>query len=218
MFFSFDGIDCVGKSTQVRLFVEALRGRGHDVVVCRDPGSTQLGERVRNLLLNADGDTPINRRSEMLLYMAARAQLVEEVIRPAISAGKTVLSDRFLLANLAYQGHAGGLDLDSVRTVGQICTGGMMPDLTVVLDLPPEVAYARLGRELDRMEAKGLEFMRQVRQGFLAEAQVLSHVLVVDATQPVDEIQATIRAAACGWRTGTWSRCWPRGRCSTRPA
>src|SRR5262245_46414963 len=110
MFFSFDGIDGAGKSTQVRLFVEALRARGHEVVECRDPGSTPLGERVRELLLKSGADTPIDPRSEMLLYMAARAQLVDEVIRPALKAGKVVVSDRFLLANVAYQGHAGGLD------------------------------------------------------------------------------------------------------------
>ncbi|MEX0792416.1 MAG: dTMP kinase [Pirellulaceae bacterium] len=195
MFFSFDGVDGAGKSTQTDLFAQWLRDEGHDLVFCRDPGSTPCGEAIRRLLLDHP-EMNIHPRTEMLLYMAARAQLVEEVIRPAIEAGRTVLSDRYLLANLAYQGHAGGLDLESVRTVGQICTGGLMPDLTIVLDLSPEAAYARLGRELDRMEAKGLAFMRQVREGFLAEAEVLPNVLVVDATQSVDEIQATIRAAA----------------------
>src|SRR4051812_46481440 len=99
-FFSFDGIDGAGKSTQVRLFDEALRARGLTTVVCRDPGSTPLGERVRDVLLTSDAAMPIGRRSEMLLYMAARAQLVEEVIRPALAAGQTVIADRYLLANV----------------------------------------------------------------------------------------------------------------------
>src|SRR5690554_5277317 len=146
MFFSFDGMDGAGKSTQTDLFATWLRERGHDLVFCRDPGSTSCGEAIRGLLLDHP-EMAIQPRAEMLLYMAARAQLVEEVIRPALDAGKTVLSDRFLLANLAYQGYAGGLDLESVRAVGQICTGGLMPDLTIVLDLPPAVAYARLGRQ-----------------------------------------------------------------------
>src|SRR4051794_34374945 len=114
MFFSFDGIDGVGKSTQVRLFDEALRSRGYDVVVCRDPGSTPLGERIREVVLSSDEATPIGRRSEMLLYMAARAQLVEEVIRPALDAGRIVVADRYLLANVVYQGHAGGLDPNQI--------------------------------------------------------------------------------------------------------
>src|SRR3970040_2412778 len=110
MFFSFDGIDGVGKTTQMDLFCDWLRQGGHDVVTCRDPGRTPLGERIRDILLHGDAQTPIGRRSEMLLYMAARAQLVDQVIRPALEAGKVVIADRYLLANVAYQGHAGGLD------------------------------------------------------------------------------------------------------------
>src|ERR1700754_4547877 len=109
MFFSFDGIDGAGKSTQVRLLEEALRGQGLQVVTCRDPGSTPLGERIREVLLANDG-VPIGRRSEMLLYMASRAQLVDDVIRPALDTGKVVIADRYLLANVVYQGHAGCLD------------------------------------------------------------------------------------------------------------
>ena len=107
MFFSFDGVDGAGKSTQIRLLADWLRARGREVITCRDPGTTSLGEKLRGLLLEHH-DTPIHRRAEMLLYMAARAQLVEEVIRPALQAGRDVLSDRFLLANVVYQAHAGG--------------------------------------------------------------------------------------------------------------
>src|SRR5690349_9075923 len=109
MFFSFDGVDGTGKSTQIRLLAEALQQRGRTVVTCRDPGGTALGERLREILLGHH-DTPIHRRAEMLLYMASRAQLVEELIRPALAAGKKVISDRYLLANVVYQAHAGGLD------------------------------------------------------------------------------------------------------------
>ena len=109
MFISFDGVDGVGKSTQTELFVEWLREQGQTVVTCRDPGSTELGERLRTLVLKAS-DIKIDAESEMLLYMAARAQLVAEVIQPALAAGQFVVSDRFLLANVVYQGHAAGLD------------------------------------------------------------------------------------------------------------
>jgi dTMP kinase len=196
MFFSFDGVDGCGKTTQGALFVEWLRDRGFDVVTCRDPGSTPLGEAVRGLLLDRH-DLPIDRRSEMLLYMAARAQLVEEVIRPAIAKGKTVVSDRYLLANVVYQGHAGGLDVATLWNVGRVAVGGLMPDLTIVLDLPADVAAARLNRPLDRMELQGKDFHARVRAGFLAEAaQYPAAIAVVDAAQSVEEVQRAIREAA----------------------
>ncbi len=195
MFISFDGVDGVGKSTQTALFVEWLREQGHSVVTCRDPGSTELGERLRNLVLKAS-DIKINAESEMLLYMAARAQLVSEVIQPALEAGQYVISDRFLLANVVYQGHAGGLNPQSIWDVGRIATAGRQPDLTIVLDMPLEKAVGRIGRELDRMEAKGMEFLQRVREGFLAEAEgAPEQIKVINADQQIDEVQADIRQA-----------------------
>lgn len=195
MFFSFDGIDGVGKSTQMRLFAEWLRDRGCEVVTCRDPGSTELGERLREILLHKS-DLAISRRSEMLMYMAARAQLVEEVIRPALDEGKTVVCDRYLLANVVYQGHAGGLDVASLWQVGDVAIDGLYPDLTFLLDMSVEAATERLGREPDRMESQGDGFMQRVRDGFLTEASRLSStVLVVDAARDVPTIQAEIRQA-----------------------
>jgi dTMP kinase len=128
--------------------------------------------------------------------MAARAQLVEEVIRPALDAGKFVVSDRFLLANVVYQGYAGGLDIDEVRTVGRVATSGLDPGLTVVLDMPPEAATARMRRQHDRMEQQGDDFRRRVRDGFLAEAaRRPDAIIVIDAARTIDEVQADIRAA-----------------------
>jgi dTMP kinase len=169
MFISFDGVDGAGKSTQIRLLADWLRSRGKTVVTCRDPGSTPLGERLRSLLLDHH-DTPIHRRAEMLLYMAARAQLVEEVIRPALAAGQWILSDRFLLANVVYQAHAGGLPPDEVWRVGEVAIGGIRPRLTLLLDMPAAEAATRIQREPDRMEAQGLDYLERVRQGFLLEA------------------------------------------------
>jgi dTMP kinase len=150
MFFSFDGLDGVGKSTQRTLFIDWLTAQGHDVVCCQDPGSTPLGEAVRAILLGHR--LPIARMSEMLLFMAARAQLVEEVIRPALARGQTVVSDRYLLANVVYQGHAGGLDVDTIWRIGGVATDGVMPDAVFVLDMPPRAAAERIARPLDRME------------------------------------------------------------------
>ena len=196
MFLSIDGGDGTGKTTQVARFSEWLRARGDDVVACRDPGSTPLGEAVRELLLRRH-DLRIDRASEMLLYMAARAQLVEEVIRPALEAGKTVVSDRYLLANVIYQGYGGGLDVATLWSVGAVATGGLMPDLTVVLDVPAEAAAARLQGELDRMEQQGSAFHARVREGFLQEAaRHPGRIVVVDASGSIDEVQAAIRQAA----------------------
>jgi dTMP kinase len=195
MFFSFDGVDGVGKSTQIRLLADALRQRGRDVVTCRDPGSTALGERLRAILLDHH-DTPIHRRSEMLLYMAARAQLVEEVMRPALDGGKDVISDRYLLANVVYQAHAGGLNAGDVWKVGEVTVAGIMPRLVFLLDMPAERAATRIQRAPDRMESQGLDYLERVRQGFLLEAKRLApSVVVIDADRPIDTIHADVLQA-----------------------
>ncbi len=192
MFLSLDGGDGTGKSTQCKLLADWLRAKGCDLVVCRDPGSTPLGEAVRGLLLDRH-DLNIHRRSEMLLYMAARTQMVEEVIRPALEAGKTVLADRYLLANVVYQGHAGGLDVETLWEVGRVATGGLMPRLTVVLDVPAQVAAARLTGTPDRMESQGTAFHARVRQGFLAEAERRpGEIVVVDASAGIEQVHKAV--------------------------
>jgi dTMP kinase len=196
LFFSFDGIDGVGKSTQLGLFCQWLEDQELEVVVCRDPGSTPLGERIREILLNSDKSVSIGSRSEMLLYMAARAQLVESVIRPALAAGKIVVSDRFLLANVVYQGYAGGLDVRSVRQVGAIAVDGLMPDCTFLLDMDPATALARVGRQLDRVESRGAAYREQLRAGFLEEAAKGGSVHVIRAERTVEAVQAEIRDVA----------------------
>ncbi len=194
-FIALDGLDGTGKSTQQRLLCEWLRQQGHDVVACRDPGTTPLGERIRSVLLTRDG-VAIDRRAEMLLYMAARAQLVAEVIEPALAAGKTVVSDRYLLANVVYQGHAGGLSVEEIWRVGQVATRGLLPKLVLLLDMPVEAAASRIRRARDRMEEQGDNFFHRVRQGFLAEAaNDPQGIVVVNATDTIDQVQADIRAA-----------------------
>ncbi len=197
MFFSFDGIDGVGKSTQIAPFCQWLEARGQEVVTCRDPGSTALGEAIRNILLDAEGQLDIHARSEMLLYMAARAQLVEEVIQPALDAGKTVVSDRFLLANVVYQGHAGGLDIAELWEVGRVATAGVEPELVFLLDMEPAAARARLGLELDRMEQRDEQYRRRLREGFLEEARRRPNwIKVIDGSQDVNAVQDAIRHIA----------------------
>lgn len=198
MFISIDGGDGTGKSTQIELLGGWLRERELDVVACRDPGSTPLGEAVRAILLDRH-DLDIHRRSEMLLYMAARSQLAEQIIRPALAAGKTVLSDRYLLANVVYQGYGGGLDVPTLWEVGRVATDGLIPDLTVVLDISPETTAARINRPLDRMEQQGDEFNARVRDGFLTEAaRDPERIVVVDASGSIEAIQAEIRKCVGG--------------------
>jgi dTMP kinase len=193
MFFSIDGGDGTGKSTQIAMLCDWLSQQGRPFVLCRDPGSTRLGEAVRNILLDRH-DLDIHRRSEMLLYMAARSQMVEEIIRPALAEGKTVVCDRYLLANVAYQGYGGGLDVATLWEVGQVATGGLMPDLTIVLDLPSEKAAARITRPLDRMEQQGKEFHARVREGFLQEAaRFPERMVIVNADASIDNVQEAIR-------------------------
>src|SRR5438046_3166490 len=140
-FISLDGLDGTGKSTQCRLLADWLRGRGHAVTACADPGGTAVGQVLRQLLLDRRQEMTL--ACEALLFMANRAQLTAEIIRPALDAGRVVVCDRFLLANIVYQGHAGGLDADLLWTIGRMATGGVEPDLTLILDLPVEVSMSR---------------------------------------------------------------------------
>ena len=195
-FLSFDGIDGTGKSTQLGLFAQWLRERGKDVVECRDPGSTGLGEALRRILLGNEV-AKIHMRSEMLLYMAARAQLVEEVIRPALKAGKVVVSDRFVLANVVYQAYAGGLDIEETWKVGRIATDNVEPDMTFLLDMEVAAATARLGDDADRLEQRSQDYFEQVRAGFLSEARLRpDRIRVINANGSIQVVQQAIRNAA----------------------
>ena len=169
---TFSGLDGAGKSTQIKLLADWLRSQGRQVTVTREPGGTPLGEHLRDLLLHRS-EIDLNLTAEMLLYMASRAQLVSEVIEPALHAGQVVIADRYLLANVVYQGFAGGLGEQTVWEVGRMATQGRMPDLTLLLDLEVAVAQARLTGQPDRLESRGLPYMQRVRSGFLAQARKL---------------------------------------------
>jgi dTMP kinase len=191
-FISLDGLDGSGKSTQSRLLADWLRDRGHEVVTCADPGGTALGAILRDLLLHHRQEMALP--CEALLFMASRAQLTAEVIRPALEGGRVVVSDRFLLANVVYQGHAGGLDPGQLWEIGRLATGGVEPDLTLVLDLPPGQAVARRPSPVDRIERREAAYHARVREGFLTEARRRpARIRVIDAAQPVEAVQEAIR-------------------------
>ena len=190
-FISLDGLDGTGKSTQCRMLAEWLRHRGYVVTECADPGGTAVGDVLRDLLLGHRQQMALP--CEMLLFMASRAQLVAEVIRPALEKGNAVISDRFLLANVVYQGHAGGLDPGRLWEIARVATGDLVPDLTIVLDLTPEQAVARRGRPADRVERRGRDYHDKVRNGFLTEARLdPAHIRIVKADQPIEVVQRAI--------------------------
>lgn len=195
MFVALEGGDGAGKSTQIPLLRAWLESQGLKVTFCREPGSTRLGEKIREILL-FQKETGICRMSELLLFMAARAQVTREIIRPALERGEVVLADRFLLSSIVYQGYGGELDVEEIRHVGQIATGGTLPDLNVILDVPLAVAKARRKGEPDRLESEADAFHERVRQGFLTEAALFpkSHC-VISANQSIEAIQTEIRCA-----------------------
>ena len=207
LFLSLDGLDGSGKSTQFRRLVNDLRASGIPTTEAVDPGGTELGVKLRELLLF--GRTiAMGTRAEALLFMASRAELVERVIRPALARGGVVVSDRYLLANVVYQGHAGGLPPDELWSVGRFATGGVLPDRSLVFDLPLEVARDRRGGKPDRIEARGGEYHAAVRAGFLAEAAASpAGVRVIDAAPDADTVAAAVRTVVgvtlreFGWPT-----------------
>jgi dTMP kinase len=191
-FISLDGLDGAGKSTQCRLLAQWLRSQGHRVTECADPGGTPVGDMIRALLL--DHGREMNLPCEALLFMASRAQLTSAVIRPALDAGEVVVCDRYLLANVVYQGHAGGLDPQLLYAVGRFATGNLEPDLILVLDLPVESARSRRSGPGDRFEIRDDRYQARVREGFLAEASRRpDQIRVIDATQPVAAVHECIR-------------------------
>ena len=189
LFISFEGIDGSGKSTQAQRITEAVRSAGREVTFVREPGSTLLAERVRAILLDADL-REMNSRAELLLYVACRAQLVEETIRPALRTGGVVVSDRFSDSTVAYQGYGRGLGPELAWQAINVATGGLLPDITFLIDVPVDVAASRRdARANDRLEAEERAFHERVRSGFLEiAARAPERVIIVDGTAHVDRV------------------------------
>lgn len=194
-FITFEGGEGCGKSTQVKRLKEALEKTGVEVLLTREPGGTWLSEEIRHLIKDQTTDAPCD-RSELLLFLAARAQLVKNVIRPALEAGKWVVSDRFSDSTIAYQGYGRGLPLDILKDMNNFACEGLKPDLTLLLDVTPETSRARMHQReeatnttSDRIELAGDEFHRRLRRGFAELAKVCpERIVTIDANGTVDEV------------------------------
>ena len=208
MFITLDGGDGCGKTTQIRLLTEKLESQGHEVVCCRDPGSTPLGDAVRSILLNRQ-ELCIADITEVLLFTAARSQLVREVIRPALATGKIVLSDRFLISTFVYQCYAGAVPTAALEAISAESVGTTLPDIGIVLDVPYEIAAQRVGSRAtpDRMERKGEEYHRRVREGFLKYAAESEQYVVIDATPPPDEVADAVWQIVSSTKCKQFSTC-----------
>jgi dTMP kinase len=200
LFITFEGTEGSGKTTQVALLAQRLREWGRRVRVVREPGGTPIGEEIRHTLKHSQHNHAMTWETELLLMNASRAQLVREVIRPALAAGEIVLCDRFADSTIAYQGYGRGLDLEMVRRVVEVAVGGTWPDLTLLLHVPPEVSAERLrSRQAtlpfvrDRMEEADPAFFERVAQGYRAIAQAdPKRVKVIDATGSIEQVRAAI--------------------------
>jgi dTMP kinase len=193
-FIVLDGPDGCGKTTQQKLLSEWIAGQGAEVVCFRDPGTTPIGEQIRKILLDT-ANAGMGDNVEVLLYMAARAQLWKDCIGPAMEKGQCVLMDRWLSSTCAYQGYAGGFGVEKVVRIAEDALVRVWPDMTVILDVDVQTAAARMNRPLDRMEQKGVGYHQKVREGFLRLCGRYENIIRVDASQRPDEVQKHIREA-----------------------
>lgn len=191
LFITFEGADGCGKTTQIELLNKYLSEKNYKTIVTLEPGGSDIGKNLRQILLHHDGF--VSKKAELFMYLADRAQHVEAVIQKNVAEGKIVLCDRHIDSTVAYQGYGRGLDLDRIHMLNDIATSGMKPDITFVFDIDVETAQERVGKTKDRMESAGLEFFKRVRQGFLEIAKSEpKRVKVLDATQTRDAISEQV--------------------------
>jgi dTMP kinase len=197
-FYTFEGIDGCGKSTQLARVAERLRSSGVPCLVTREPGGAAISEKIRELLMSIDNKGMCS-ETELLLYLAARAQHVREIIKPAIDRGEIVLCDRFEQATFAYQGGGRGLDVDTIRGINSFATGGIVPDMTFIIDISVEISQERLnkiGKGKDRMESAGAQFFERVRAGYIDAAKAFpQRIKLLDGTKGLDELTGEILGA-----------------------
>lgn len=191
LFITFEGADGCGKTTQIELLDKYLREKGFDTLLTREPGAKGLGVKLREILLNYDGEvSPV---AESFLFLADRAQHVDCIIKPALKEGKIILCDRHTDSTVAYQGYGRNLDLDRINYLNNIATSGLKPDLTIVFDIDVETSLSRVGKNKDRMESAGVEFFNRVRNGYLEIAkQEPERVKVIDSSDTIENVHKKV--------------------------
>lgn len=199
MFIVFEGPEGAGKSTQIQLLAKHLEQAGHTLLVTKEPGGTPTGDAIRSTLLNPDFE--INPLSEFLLYSASRAQLVQDILIPALAEEKSVLCDRYFASSLAYQGYGRGLNLDFLKDISEKATQGLIPDITLLLDIEPEQGLKRVAARgaKDRLEQADLAFHKRLRHGFLELAKEMPNWHVLKAEQPAEVLEKEIWAIVSDW-------------------
>lgn len=191
LFITLEGADGCGKTTQLNLLKEYLTSKGYEIVVTREPGGKGLGEKLREILLNYDGE--VSDRCEAFLYLADRAQNIDTIIKPAINSDKIVLCDRHTDSSVAYQGYGREQNIDNINMLNELAVNGVHPDLTIVFDIDTETSMARVGAEKDRLESAGIEFHKRVRNGYLEIAKKNpQRIKVVDASQTIEDVQRDV--------------------------
>ena len=192
-FITFEGSEGSGKSTQIELAQQYLESKGKNVLFLREPGGVKISENIRSILLDPE-TKDMTDECETLLYMAARAQLVSEIIIPALNSGKVILCDRFLDSTVAYQGYGNGVDIEKIKNIGEFVMQGFYPDLTFLFDLNVEEGFARINRSKDRIEQRGLDYHSRVRSGYLEIAKSEpDRVKLIDARKSKEEIQSMVQ-------------------------
>jgi len=194
MLITFEGLDYSGKSTQVQLLADRLTLQDHRVLVLREPGGTDIGEKIRKMLLDKNNDG-MTEASELFLFSASRSQLIQEVMRPALDSGMEVICDRYYDSTTAYQGFGRGIPLEVIYAINRYATGGLVPDVTFFLDIPIREIERRMRSaktNIDRMESNGIEFYERARNGFLQIAKTESRYCVIDGLQPIDDLHELI--------------------------
>lgn len=191
LFITFEGADGCGKTTQIELLDKYLREKGYETLLTREPGAKGLGVKLREILLNYDGE--VSPQAESFLFLADRAQHIDCIIKPALKNGTIVLCDRHTDSTVAYQGYGRGLDLTRINSLNEIATGGLKPDLTIVFDIDIETSMSRVGSNKDRMESAGMEFFNRVRNGYLEIAkQEPNRVKVINSSDTIENIHKQV--------------------------
>ena len=191
LFITFEGVDGCGKTTQIKLLREYFEKQGKTVLLTREPGAKGLGVKLREILLNYDGDVSAN--CESFLFLADRAQHIDTIIKPAVERGEIVLCDRHTDSTVAYQGYGRGVDLEQINMLNNIATSGVKPDLTFIFDIDVDTSMSRVGKEKDRMESAGIEFFKRVREGYIAiSKQEPERVKLLNGTDKIEDIHSQI--------------------------